>query len=125
MDAGVISALVIAAGSVLVAVVTTRQNRQGQKATEKLNERVVNREDFEKVMDRMDKDLVRYEKRVGDLENRLDDEVKERMKADDRASEAEKRAERVEKHAERLEKRVRQLVAVLEEHDIPVPPMPD
>lgn len=132
MEPAVLSSLVIACGSMLVAIITTRQNRQGQKDTKFLEERVVNRDDFEKVMERMEKDLQRSDKareadsrRITDLENRLEAEVQERVKADRKASDAEKRAADAEKRADRLERRVAQLEQVLEEHNIPVPPLPD
>lgn len=124
-DPAVLSALVIAIGSLLVAVVTQRQNRKGAAATNALTARVVDREDFDAVMTRMEKDLERSDKRITDLEKRLEAEVDAREKAEARAARAEQRADAAEKRATRLERRVTQLERVLREHDIPVPPVTD
>lgn len=131
-DPAVLSALVIAIGSLLVAVVTQRQNRKGAAATNALTARVVDREDFDTVMTRMEKDLERSDKRhaeqdarITQLEARLEAEVDAREKAEARAVRAEQRADAAEKRATRLERRVTQLERVLREHDIPVPPVTD
>ncbi len=116
-DPGVYAALVAGVFSVIALVITTRQNRKGAEATNALNERVVDRDDFEAVMTRMERDLERSEKRITDLETRLEAEVDARERAEERAVGAERRAAA-------LERRVTQLEEVLRQHDIPVPPPP-
>lgn len=122
-DPAVLSALVIALGSLAVAVVTQRQSRKGADATNALTARVVDREDFDTVMTRMEKDLERSDKRITQLEARLEAEVVAREQAEARAVRAEQRADAAEKRVTRLERRVSQLEQELLEHDIPVPPM--
>lgn len=121
-DPAVLSAVVIALGSFLVAVVTNRQNRAGAKATNTLSERVVNREEFDSIMDRLEKENTRSEIRISHLEDRLEEEAKLRAEADQRAIEAEKRAARAEERAAQLERRVTQLEEALERNHIPIPP---
>lgn len=130
-DPALWSSLVIGLGGIFVAIFTTRQNRRAAEATNKLEKRVVDRGDFESVMSRMEADLARSDRRIDDLEARLEAEVTAREKAEERAEQAEERAGRAEKRAERgekradaLERRVTQLEEVLRQHDIPVPPQP-
>lgn len=127
-----LSGLFVLVGTVITAVLTSRSNRKGAEATAKLakdannlSERVVDREDFDAVMTRMEKDLERSDKRITDLERRLEAEVTAREKAEARAVEAERRADEAERRATRLEKRVSQLEKALEDNHIPVPPIPD
>lgn len=127
-----LSGLFVLVGTVITAVLTSRSNRKGAEATAKLakdannlSERVVDREDFDAVMTRMEKDLERSDKRITDLERRLEAEVTAREKAEERAVAAEKRADEAERSTSRLERRVSQLEQVLRDHDIPVPPVVD
>lgn len=122
-DPAVLSAIVIALGSLAVAIVTQRQNHKGVAATTALTARVVDREDFDTVMTRMEKDLERSDKRITQLEARLEAEVVAREQAEARAIRAEQRADAAEKRVTRLERRVSQLERELLDHDIPVPPM--
>lgn len=122
IDATVASSIVIALGSLSVALVTQRQNRKGAQATNvlstatnALSERVVDREDFDAVMNRMQKALDRADVRIGQLETKLEAEGEARQRA-------EHRAERAEKRAYALERRVTQLEQVLRDNDITVPP---
>lgn len=124
MNPAVWSALITASGLFLIAVITNHQNKRGEKATNALAARVVDREDFDAVMTRMEKDLERSDKRITDLERRLEAEVDAREKAEARAVRAEQRADEAERRGARLEKRVSQLEQVLRDHDIPVPPVP-
>lgn len=123
MEPAVLSALIIAGGSLVVALLTVRQNRKGAAATNVLSERVVDREDFDSVMSRMETALQRADKRVDDLEARLDIESEARRVADARAIAAEASAARAEERATILERRVTLLEQVLTSHDIPVPPL--
>ncbi len=123
MQSAVLSSLIIASGSLLVALLTMRQNRKGAAATHVLSERVVDREDFDSVMSRMQNALERSDKRVDELEARLELETKARMAADARAVAAEKRAVRAEERATILERRVTLLEMVLTSNNIPVPPL--
>lgn len=122
MDPQTLSAIVISLGSLAVAIITSRQNRQGAKATNALTERVVDREDFESVMTRLEAENQRMSKRQDVLESRLEEEAKLRAEADARAVAAEQRAIVAEERANRLERRVTQLEDALRQNQIPVPP---
>lgn len=117
MNPAIWSAIVTTLGLIVIALIADRQSKRGARATNALAERVVDREDFDAVMTRMERDLERSDKRITDLETRLEAEVTAREKA-------EERAERAEKRAAALERRVTQLEEVLRQHDIPVPPQP-
>lgn len=121
MEPAVLSAIVIALGSLAVAVVTSRQNHKGAAATTALTARVVDREDFDTVMDRMQNDLDRNDKRMADLESRIEVEVAARTAAEERAIHAEQRALLAEERAQRLERRVTQLEELLRTEGISVP----
>lgn len=123
MEPTVLSAIVIALGSLAVALVTRSQNKAGAKATNELNERVVDREDFREVVDNLRLDLKRTHEKVEELEQRLEKEAELRAEADRRAVAAEQRAEVAEKRAELLERRVTLLEMVLTSNNIPIPPL--
>lgn len=114
MNPAVQSALVSAAGLVAVALIVYKQTRKGEKATTALQERVVDREDFDAVMDRMETALERADKRITELESKLEAEVRARKEADGRAAAAEKRASAAERRVTQLTKRVKQLEDELE-----------
>lgn len=125
------SAIVTTLGVVAVTLLNVRQTRKGNAATNALAERVVDREDFNAVMTRMEADLERsdrraseQDKRITQLEARLEAEVDAREKAEARAVRAEQRADAAEQQTTRLERRVSQLEQVLRDHDIEVPPLP-
>lgn len=122
IDPAVLSAIVIAAGSLAVSFVTSRQNRRGAAATNAVAARVVDREDFDAVMTRMENDLTRSDKRMTDLETRLEIEVTARAAAEERAIQAEDRALQAEARAQRLERRVTQLEAILRAEGMTIPP---
>lgn len=117
MTPAVWSAIVIALGSLAVAVVTNRQNQKGAKATNALTERVVDREDFQAIVDELRESLTDVRTELAEVKRALAEEVTARR-------EAERRAQRAEDQAARLERRVSQLEQVLRDHDIPVPPLP-
>lgn len=113
MNPAVQSAIVSGGFLVLIALITYRQTSKGTKATHALEQRVVDREDFESVMTRMEADLQRSDKRITELESRLEAEVKARKEADGRAAAAEKRASAAERRVTQLTKRVAQLESEL------------
>lgn len=125
LDPAVLSAIVLAVLGLIGTYVTNRQNKIGAKATNALNERTVDREEWREYVDRQDTERLRLEKRIEDLETRLEAEVAARKKAEDRAEAADLRAERAEKRAEALGRRVTQLEETLRKHGIPVPPPTD
>lgn len=106
----------IFSGIVLIAVtlITARNNRKGEKATETLAERVVDREEWESYTQRQDAERERLERRIADLERRLETEVTARKAAERRATEAERRADAAERKATDLEERVTHLEEVNE-----------
>lgn len=114
MNPAVQSALISSLALIGVALITYRQTRKGSKATDALAQRVVDREDFESVMTRMEADLQRSDKRITELESRLEAEVAARKEADNRAAAAEKRASAAERRVTQLTKRVKQLEDELE-----------
>ncbi len=109
MNPAVLSSLVLAAGSVAVALLAYRQTAKGNKATTSLQERVVDREDFDSVMTRMEASLARADKRIDELEARLESEVTARERAEERANRAERRADVAEREVARLKERVAHL----------------
>lgn len=109
MNAAIWSAIISGLTLVAVAVLTNRSNKKGADATNALQERVVDREDFQLYTERQDRERERLEQRIADLENRLEAEVTAREKAEERAAVAEKRANAAEKKATELERRVTQL----------------
>lgn len=133
MQPAVASALVLAAASLLVGLLTYRNNRAGQNATNVIESKKVDLEEFREVQTRNEKALERADKereadraRIERLEEALMEERQAREAADERAAAAETRAQRAEQRAERLERRVTQLEQVLRDHDMSVPPpLPD
>lgn len=115
-DPAVLSAVVIALGSLAVAVVTRNQNIKGAAATNALSSRVVDREDFQAIVEELRQSLVDVRAELADVRLELKSESAARERAERRAGDAERRAVR-------LERRVSQLEQVLREHDIPVPPL--
>lgn len=104
--------------NVQVAAIEERANARASAVAE----RVVDREDFDAVMTRMDRELDRSDKRMGELEGRLELEVTARAKAEERAIQAEERALQAEARAQRLERRVTQLEAILRAEGMTIPP---
>ncbi len=112
--ATVLSGLFVLIGSIVTVLVTQSSNRKGAEATEKLSERVVDREEWESYTERQDRERQRLEQRIADLERRLETEVTARKAAERRATEAERRADAAERKATELEERVTHLEQVNE-----------
>lgn len=107
--ATILSGLITVIGGITVVVLTNRSNRKGAEATETLAERVVDREEWESYTIRQDVERERLERRIADLERRLEAEAVAREKAEQRATAAEQRADAAEKKAAELEERVTHL----------------
>lgn len=122
MNPAVASALVLAAASLLVGLLTARNNRVGQSATTAIESRKVDLDEFREYRETVSERLGWAEKRIGELEDMVKDERERREEAEQRAGRAERRAEQAEARAARLERRVGQLEQVLRDHDMPVPP---
>jgi flagellar biosynthesis GTPase FlhF len=130
VEPAVASALLLAAASLGVGLLTYRNNRAGMTATNAIENRKVDQSEFDSITRELRASLV-------DVRRDLDEEREMREKADERAAAAEQRAQRAEERADaaerksaevtgRLTKRVEQLEQVLRENDMTVPPaLPD
>lgn len=135
MNPALASAIVTTLGVLIVGLLTYRQNRKGAAATNALNqranelaERVVDREDFETIVEQLRTSLADVRSELAQVKRDLAAEVAARREAEKRATAAERRAEAAERRADAAEKRVDllqrrvvQLERVLREQDIPVP----
>ena len=109
MNPVVWSALVTALGLVAVTLLNVRQTRKGNDATNALAERVVDREDFESVVDQLRASLADVRVELAEVKKELAAEVAARKEAERRATAAERRAAEAEEKAVELERRVTQL----------------
>lgn len=132
MTPAVWSALVISVGSLIVAIITSRQNQKGAKATNALTERVVDRGDFQAIVDELRESLTDVRNELAQVKKDLAAEVEARREAESRATAAEQRAkaaelraDAAEKRVDQLQRRVVQLERALGDRDIPVPPGAD
>jgi chromosome segregation ATPase len=114
--ATVLSSIVTGLGVVIVAILTTRANRKGERATEalgrqqaELNERVVDREDFESIVEQLRTSLADVRAELAQVKTDLEAEATARRAAERRATAAERRADAAERKATDLEERVTHL----------------
>ena len=140
MDPGVLAAIVIAVGGIIVNQLTSRNNRKGQIATNELDKRKVSVDEFRELRTELREQLDDAKSRIETLEGALAEEKEARESSDARAIAADKRSAAADKRAEaaeqrlvevesaatsatkRLQRRIEQLEKVLTEHDMPVPP---
>lgn len=113
--ATLVGGLCAAISALVASGLTKRTADRARIAQAEIDERKVNREDFDSI-------TANLWKSIGQLEAQLTDERAARVTAENRAIAAESRAQAAETSVHRLEDRVSQLEAVLEQHNMPIPP---
>lgn len=127
------AAVVVTSGSVLVAVITVRQNRRGATATNQLEERKVDLDVFESSVAELRLSLKEVRDELAEERSARRGSDEKAAAAQQRAAKAEQRTAEVEAQGKRLarrlsrsERRVAQLQKAMEDAAIPVPvPLPD
>lgn len=112
------------AGTLGAQRIISRANRASEADRLDLEERKVNREDFDAITRELRTSLAEMDRKLNAAESAREAAETRANLADSRAERAETRALRAERAAQRLEKRVTQLEAVLRENGMPIPPHP-
>ncbi len=133
MDAGTLSSLAVSGVALVVGLLTYRNNRAGQNATARIEDKKVELNGKQFDLQALGQTVQTLQAEVARLDGDLGEEREARRAAESRADEereARKRAEQSAEDAKReatramrkLTRRVAQLEQVLREHDMPVPP---
>lgn len=128
MSAALLGTVVVAlsglAGVLGASWISNRSTTRAQVAANELEERKVNREDFDAITRELRASLVEMDRKLNAAESAREAAETRANLADARAERAEARAAAAERAAQRLEKRVSQLEDVLRANDMTIPPQP-
>lgn len=133
MDAGVASSLAVSVVALVAAYLTYRNNRAGQTATDKIETRKLDRDEFDSLREELWAQLegvkadLREEREMRvESDRRAEAAERRALAAEKRATEAEKRATEAQKNGaaatRKLAKRVEQLENLIRELGATVPP---